>query len=50
MEKGSKQDCNWVWIKSEPAKRKYRQQMKKKWDETGVFSVTEQRLPISRSS
>ena len=31
-------------IKSEPSKRKYRQQMKKIWDEIGVFPVTEQRL------
>ena len=32
------------WIKIEPSKRKYQQQMKKIWDEIGVFSVTEQRL------
>ena len=32
------------WIKSEPSKRKYRQRMKKIWDEIGVFPVTEQRL------
>ena len=32
------------WIKSEPSKRKYRQGMKKIWDEIGVFPVTEQRL------
>ena len=32
------------WIRSEPLKRKYRQRMKKIWDEIGVFSVTEQRL------
>ena len=32
------------WIKSEPSKRKYRQRMKKMWDEIGVFPVTEQRL------
>ena len=32
------------WIKSEPLKRKYRQRMKKIWDEIGVFPVTEQRL------
>ena len=31
-------------IKREPSKRKYRQRMKKVWDEIGVFSVTEQRL------
>ena len=34
-------DC---WIKSEPTKLKYRQRMKKIWDEIGVFPVTEQRL------
>ena len=28
------------WIRSEPTKRKYRQRMKKIWDETGVFPVT----------
>ena len=32
------------WIKSEPSKRKYRQQMKKIWDEIRVFPVIEQRL------
>ena len=32
------------WIRSEPTKRKYRQRMKKIWDEIGVFSVAEQRL------
>ena len=32
------------WIKREPSKRKYRQRMKKFWDEIGVFPVTEQRL------
>ena len=32
------------WIRSEPTKRKYRQRMKKIWDEIGVFPVTEQRL------
>ena len=32
------------WIKSEPSKRKYRQRMKKIWDEIGVFPVNEQRL------
>ena len=32
------------WIKSEPSKRKYRQRMKKIWDEIGAFPVTEQRL------
>ena len=32
------------WIKSEPSKRKYRQRMKKIWDEIRVFPVTEQRL------
>ena len=32
------------WIRSEPLKRKYRQRMKKIWDEIGFFSVTEQRL------
>ena len=31
-------------IKREPSKRKYRQLMKKIWDEIGVFPVTEQRL------
>ena len=34
-------DC---WIRSEPTKRKYRQQIKKIWDEIGVFAVTGQRL------
>ena len=32
------------WIRSEVTKRKYRQRMKKIWDEIGVFTVTEQRL------
>ena len=32
------------WIRSESTKRKYRQRMKKIWDEIGVFPVTEQRL------
>ena len=32
------------WIRSEPTKRKYRQRMKKIWDEIGVFPLTEQRL------
>ena len=32
------------WIRSEVTKRKYRQRMKKIWDEVGVFPVTEQRL------
>ena len=32
------------WIRREPLKRKYRQRMKKIWDEIGVFPVTEQRL------
>ena len=32
------------WIKSQPSKRKYRQRMKKMWDEIGLFPVTEQRL------
>ena len=32
------------WIRSEPLKKKYRQRMKKIWDEIGVFAVTEQRL------
>ena len=32
------------WIRSEPTKRKYRQRMKKIWDELGVFPVIEQRL------
>ena len=32
------------WVTSEPSKRKYRQRMKKIWDEIGVFPVTEQRL------
>ena len=32
------------WITSEPAKRKYRQRMKKIWNQIGVFLVTEQRL------
>ena len=32
------------WIKREPSKRKYRQRMKKIWDEIGVFPVTGQRL------
>ena len=31
-------------IRSEPTKRKYRQRMKKIWDEIRVFPVTEQRL------
>ena len=31
-------------IRSEPTKRRYRQRMKKIWDEIGVFPVTEQRL------
>ena len=32
------------WIRSEPTKRKYRQRMKKIWDESGAFPVIEQRL------
>ena len=32
------------WIRSEPTKRKYRQGMKKIWDQIGVFPVTDQRL------
>ena len=32
------------WIRSEPTKIKYRQRIKKIWDEIGVFSITEQRL------
>ena len=32
------------WVRSESTKRKYRQRMKKIWDEIGVFPVTEQRL------
>ena len=32
------------WIRSEPTKRKYRQRMKKIWDEIEVFPVTEQIL------
>ena len=35
------------WIKTEPSKRKYRQRMKKIWDEIGVFPVTEQRCQSS---
>ena len=31
------------WIRTEPTKSKYRQRMKKIWDEIGVFPVTEQR-------
>ena len=31
-------------VKSEPSKRKYRQRMKKIWDEIGVFPVTEKKL------
>ena len=36
------------WIKSEPQKRKYRQRMKKIWDEIGIFPVTEQRADQAR--
>ena len=32
------------WLRSEHTKRKYRQRMKKMWDEIGIFPVTEQRL------
>ena len=32
------------WIRSESTKRKYRQRMKKIWDEIGVFPVTQQRF------
>ena len=32
------------WIRSQPKKRKYRQRMKKIWDEIGFFPVTEQIL------
>ena len=32
------------WIRSEPTKRKYRQRMKKVYDEIGVFLITEQIL------
>ena len=36
------------WIKSEPKKRKYRQRMKKIWDEIGIFPITEQRADQAR--
>ena len=32
----------WIW--SEPTKRKYKQRMKKIWDEIGAFPVMEQKL------
>ena len=32
------------WIRSDLTKIKYRQRMKKIWDEIGVFLVTEQKL------
>ena len=44
VRKGCKQDCNWVLDKEWAQKRKYRQRMKKIWDEIGVFPVAEQRL------
>ena len=43
-EKAVKQIVIECWKRSEITKRKYRQGMKKIWDEIGVFPVTEQRL------
>ena len=44
MEKAVNKIVIECWIRSKPTKRKYRQRMKKIWNEIAVFSVTEQSL------
>ena len=44
QEKAVKKIVFECWIRSDPTKIKYRQRLKKIWDEIGVFLVTEQKL------
>ena len=44
QEKAVKKIVFECWIRSDPTKIKYRQRIKKAWDEIGAFLVTEQKL------